>query len=415
MNIERVGVIGGGLMGSGIAEVAARSGFDVVVHEVDATAAEGALLRIEGSLSKAVERGKLESTERDQTLARIEVVTDISRQRDRQIVVEAATENEELKTQIFAQLDDVVEDDEAILASNTSSIPITRLSAATSRTSHVVGLHFFNPVPVMALVELVTTVKTDEAVAAKVRDFAGELGKTVIHAKDRAGFVVNMLLIPYMLGAIRMYEAGVASAEDIDTGMRLGANHPMGPLELTDFVGLDTTKFVADVLYEEFKEHLYASPPLLTRMVEAGLHGRKSGEGFLQIRLTVHRRHLWCRIHGSATKPAPPIDEKDVTSSVVQNPRLSDQHCTIDCRQGPTELQRRSRRESLISVSNSISVGPGSLSSSSSTRAWYALYGLTMNKNTAKAVSRNTTKAVRNVPTMISEPFTVQTMLSKLG
>jgi 3-hydroxybutyryl-CoA dehydrogenase len=143
-----------------------------------------------------------------------------------------------------------------------------------------VGLHFFNPVPVMALVELVTTVKTSDNTAATVREYAESLGKTVIHAKDRAGFVVNMLLVPYMLGAIRMYEAGVASAEDIDTGMRLGANHPMGPLELTDFVGLDTTKFVADVLFEEFKEPLYASPPLLTRMVEAGLHGRKTGEGF---------------------------------------------------------------------------------------------------------------------------------------
>ncbi len=207
------------------------------------------------------------------------MATDFDRQSDRQLIIEAATENEDLKKQIFANLDELAPE-ETILASNTSSIPITRLAAATGRADRVVGLHFFNPVPVMALVELVTTVKTDEATSSTVRSYAEDLGKTVILAKDRAGFVVNMLLIPYMLSAIRMYETGVASAEDIDTGMRLGANHPMGPLQLTDFVGLDTTKFVADVLFEEFKEPLYASPPLLTRMVEAGLHGRKTGQGF---------------------------------------------------------------------------------------------------------------------------------------
>ncbi|HET8740391.1 MAG TPA: 3-hydroxybutyryl-CoA dehydrogenase [Acidimicrobiia bacterium] len=279
MTIERVGVIGGGLMGSGIAEVCARAGSHVVVHEIDAGAAEAALKRIEGSLSRAVDRGKMDPDERDAVLERISVVTDLSHQSDRQLVIEAATENEILKKQIFSELDSVTPP-ETILASNTSSIPITRLAAVTRRPEKVVGLHFFNPVPVMALVELVTTVKTDEATVATVRSYAETLGKTVILAKDRAGFVVNMLLVPYMLAAIRMYEAGVASAEDIDTGMRLGANHPMGPLELTDFVGLDTTKFVADVLFEEFKEPLYASPPLLTRMVEAGLHGRKTGAGF---------------------------------------------------------------------------------------------------------------------------------------
>jgi len=280
MAIERVGVIGGGLMGSGIAEVCARSGNEVVVHEINTEAAEAALGRIEGSLARAIDRGKLKESNRKPILARITVSTELADQRDRQLVIEAATENEELKKKIFADLDEVVDDEDAILASNTSSIPITRLAAATKRPESVVGLHFFNPVPVMALVELVTTVKTDDDVSARARDYAASLGKTVIDAKDRAGFVVNMLLVPYMLSAIRMYEAGVASAEDIDTGMRLGANHPMGPLELTDFVGLDTTKFVADVLFEEFKEPLYASPPLLTRMVEAGLHGRKSGQGF---------------------------------------------------------------------------------------------------------------------------------------
>lgn len=280
MDIERVGVIGGGLMGSGIAEVCARAGSEVTIHEVDPAAAEAALARIGKSLGRAVEREKLTPTERDAILSRIVVTTDLGDQSDRQLVIEAATENEPVKRQIFSDLDDIVEDEAALLASNTSSIPITRLAAATRRPENVIGLHFFNPVPVMALVELVTTVKTAGGAAARAREYAERLGKTVILAKDRAGFVVNMLLVPYMLSAIRMFEAGVASAEDIDTGMRLGANHPMGPLELTDFVGLDTTKFVADVLFDEFKEPLYASPPLLTRMVEAGLHGRKTGAGF---------------------------------------------------------------------------------------------------------------------------------------
>jgi 3-hydroxybutyryl-CoA dehydrogenase len=281
MAIERVGVIGGGLMGSGIAEVCARAGSDVIVHEIDATAAEAALGRIETSLGRAVDRGRLDSSQREEILGRVTVATNLDRQSDRDLIIEAATENEGLKRAIFGDLDQIAPDD-AILASNTSSIPITRLAAATSRPGLVVGLHFFNPVPVMALVELVTTVMTAEETTSAVRSYAETLGKTVILAKDRAGFVVNMLLVPYMLAAIRMYEAGVASAEDIDTGMRLGANHPMGPLELTDFVGLDTTKFVADVLFDEFKEPLYASPPLLTRMVEAGLHGRKTGQGFYE-------------------------------------------------------------------------------------------------------------------------------------
>jgi len=267
-------------MGSGIAEVAARAGCDVVVHEIDAATAEAALGRIEKSLGRALEREKITEDEKEAVLEKITVTTDLSVQADRQVVIEAATENEELKKQIFSDLDEIVTDPDAILASNTSSIPITRLASATSRPGQVVGLHFFNPVPVMTLVEMVTTVLSDAAVADRAQSFAEGLGKTVIRAKDRAGFVVNMLLIPYLLGAIRMFEAGFATAEDIDIAMRLGANHPMGPLELTDFVGLDTTKYVADVLFEEFKEPMYASPPLLTRMVEAGLHGRKTGEGF---------------------------------------------------------------------------------------------------------------------------------------
>jgi len=280
VTIERVGVIGGGLMGSGIAEVCARSGSQVVINEVDAGTAEAALDRVQTSLNRAIERGKMSESERSGILERITLSTDLGDQADRQLVIEASTENEELKKQIFSDLDRIVSDQSAILASNTSSIPITRLGAVTARPESVIGLHFFNPVPVMALVEMVTTVKTAEATELRARAYAEGLGKTVIGAKDRAGFVVNMLLVPYMLAAIRMYEAGVASADDIDTGMRLGANHPMGPLELTDFVGLDTTKYVADVLFDEFKEPLYASPPLLTRMVEAGLLGRKTGAGF---------------------------------------------------------------------------------------------------------------------------------------
>ena len=273
MLIERVGVIGGGLMGSGIAEVCARAGSDVIVHEINPEAAEAAMSRIEKSLDRAIEREKLDQAGRSEILGRIALSTDLTEQADRQLVVEAATENEDLKKRI-------VTDSDAIFASNTSSIPITRIASATSRPDHVVGLHFFNPVPVMALVELVTTVMSDPGVEDRAQAYAESVGKTVIRAKDRAGFVVNMLLIPFMLGAVRLYESGVATREDIDTAMRLGANHPMGPLELADFVGLDTTKYVADVLYEEFKEPMYASPPLLTRMVEAGLHGRKSGQGF---------------------------------------------------------------------------------------------------------------------------------------
>lgn len=280
MSIERVGIIGGGLMGSGIAEVCARAGSDVIVHEINAEVAEEAIGRIEKSLDRAVERDKLDQTGRSEILSRITLSTDLTEQADRQLVVEAATENEELKKQIFTDLDEIVTDPDAIFASNTSSIPITRIASVTSRPSHVVGLHFFNPVPVMTLVELVTTVMSDPDVENRAQAYAESVGKTVIRAKDRAGFVVNMLLIPFLLGAVRMYETGVATKEDIDTAMRLGANHPMGPLELADFVGLDTTKYVADVLFEEYKEPLYASPPLLTRMVEAGLHGRKTGQGF---------------------------------------------------------------------------------------------------------------------------------------
>ncbi len=281
MAVERLGVVGGGQMGAGIAEVAAKVGIDVVVREINQDAAGAGEARIAKSLDRAVSRGKLEEADRDATMGRIRFTTDLAAMADREIVIEAVVENEELKLEIFKALDEVVKAPDAILASNTSSLPITRLAKATSRPDHVVGMHFFNPVPVMALVEIVSTVLVDQGIRDRASAFASEqLGKTVVHAKDRAGFVVNMLLVPYMTEAMKMYEQGFASAEDIDNGMKLGANHPMGPLELADFVGLDTMKFVADVLFEEFKQPQYAPPPLLTRMVEAGLLGRKSGRGF---------------------------------------------------------------------------------------------------------------------------------------
>lgn len=280
MEITRLGVVGGGQMGAGIAEVAARAGSHVLVMEQNAELAEKSQQRMVASLDRAVQKGKLTEEDRASALGRLAFTTDLGEFADRDLVIEAVTENEELKTDIFKKLDQVVSDS-AILASNTSSIPITRLAAATGRPENVVGMHFFNPVPVMALMELVTTVMSSSEVETRAEEYATEvLGKTVIRAKDRGGFVVNMLLVPYLLGAVRMYENGIATAEDIDTGMRLGANHPMGPLQLCDFIGLDTMKLVADVLFEEYKEPFYASPPLLTRMVEAGLLGRKTGRGF---------------------------------------------------------------------------------------------------------------------------------------
>jgi len=281
MGIERVGIIGGGQMGGGIAEVCAKAGVDVLVHEVDADAAGRARQSIERSLAKAVERGKLDADDRDLALGRLSFGTDLEAMADRQLVIEAVVENEGLKRSIFASLDQIVTDPEAVLASNTSSIPITRLGVATERPESVIGLHFFNPAPVMPLVEVVRGVLTSDATVERATTFAADgLGKTVVQAPDRAGFIVNMLLIPYLVDAIRMYEAGFASREDIDAGMVNGAAHPMGPLALCDLIGNDTMLFVAESLYEEFRDARYAPPPLLRRMVDAGLLGRKSGRGF---------------------------------------------------------------------------------------------------------------------------------------
>jgi 3-hydroxybutyryl-CoA dehydrogenase len=279
--IDRVGVVGGGLMGAGIAEVCARSGCDVVVTEVSADAVAAARARMEKSVGRAVKAGKVTAAEAEQALSRIAVVVGLDGLADRQLVIEAATENEQLKLGVFRDLDRIVEDPDAILASNTSSIPISKLSVATGRPAQVVGVHFFNPAPVQALVEIIPSLLTGERTTARVVDFAESvLGKTVVRAKDRAGFVVNALLIPYLLSAVRMFEAGHATAEDIDNGMVLGCAHPMGPLRLLDLVGLDTTKFAAESMYAEYGEPHYAPPALLSRMVEAGLLGRKTGRGF---------------------------------------------------------------------------------------------------------------------------------------
>lgn len=279
--IERVGVIGCGQMGAGIAEVCARAGLDTIVREVDAATAERGRNRLMSSFDKAVARKKMTEEERDATIARLTVTTDIGDMADRQLVIEAVIEDEPLKTEVFSALDKVVESDDAILASNTSSIPIMKLGIATERPEQVCGIHFFNPVPVLKLVELVTSLMSSDETVERANAFAtGQLGKIVIRSQDRAGFVVNALLVPYILSAIRMMESGFATAEDIDNGMIEGCNHPMGPLALADLIGLDTTQAVAESLYEEFKEPLYAAPPMLSRMVEAGLLGRKTGRGF---------------------------------------------------------------------------------------------------------------------------------------
>jgi 3-hydroxybutyryl-CoA dehydrogenase len=279
--IERVGVVGCGLMGSGIAEVCARAGLDVVVTEVSEDALKAGQARIEKSLARAVRNGKLSDDDRAAAQDRIRFTPTMDDFADRQLVVEAVAESEQAKTEVFTTLDKVVTDPAAVFASNTSSIPIMKLGMATSRPQQVIGIHFFNPVPVLKLVELVPSLMTSVDTKARAQAFAqGKLGKEVILSTDRAGFVVNALLVPYLLSAIRMLESGFASPEDIDTGMVQGCAHPMGPLALTDLIGLDTTKAIAESMYAEFKEPLYSPPPLLLRMVDAGLLGKKSNRGF---------------------------------------------------------------------------------------------------------------------------------------
>ena len=284
-DVARVGVVGCGLMGSGITEAAARAGLEVHVVERDAGALAAGRTRVETSVQRAVKAGKLADEDAERALARMTFATELEALADVDLVVEAVVESEPEKVEVFALLDRVVAAPDAVLASNTSSIPIMKLAMATSRPSQVLGIHFFNPVPVLPLVELVTSLLTSDETAERARHFAeDQLGKYVIRSKDRAGFIVNALLIPYVLSAVRMLESGFATAEDIDTGMVKGCAHPMGPLALADLIGLDTTVAVANSLYEEFKEPRYAPPPLLARMVDAGLLGRKSGRGFYDYR-----------------------------------------------------------------------------------------------------------------------------------
>jgi 3-hydroxybutyryl-CoA dehydrogenase len=281
--IEHIGVIGSGLMGSGIVEVCARAGLDVRVVEVDQDAAERGRRRIESSLATAVRRGKLGQEDAEKALANVSYEADLESLADRDLVVEAIVEEEKAKTDVFRRLDGIVQSEDALLASNTSSIPIMKLATVTKRPEQVLGLHFFNPVPVLRLVELVTSLMTSVESIEQASNFATEtLDKRVIRSQDRAGFIVNSLLIPYLLSAVRMLESGFATRDDIDAGMVEGCAHPMGPLALSDLIGLDTMQAVAESLYDEFKEPLYAPPPLLLRMVQAGLLGRKSGRGFYE-------------------------------------------------------------------------------------------------------------------------------------
>ncbi|HSD21586.1 MAG TPA: 3-hydroxybutyryl-CoA dehydrogenase [Anaeromyxobacter sp.] len=281
MGIEKVGIVGCGLMGGGIAEAAIRSGYATTVREVSPELVAKGRSRIERSMQTAVDKGKLAAAERDAAVARLRFTTGIEDLADCELVVEAASENSQLKKELFAALDRACKP-ATILASNTSSIPIIELAAVTRRPERVVGLHFFNPVPVMKLVEVIRTIRSSDEAVGAARAFGESLGKRAILAKDRAGFVVNVLLVPYLLDAVRLLEQGAATKEDIDEGMRLGCGHPMGPLQLLDFIGIDTAYSIAEILFDELKDLHYAPPPLLKQMTIAGLHGRKSGHGFYE-------------------------------------------------------------------------------------------------------------------------------------
>lgn len=281
MKMRTVGVVGAGLMGSGIIEAVARGGYDVVAREVDEAAVNAGRSRIERSHARALERGKISEEDRNVEAARVTWTTNVEDLKNCDLVIEAIVENLDMKKELFAELSRITRP-EVILASNTSSVSITALAAATDRPDRVAGMHFFNPVPVMKLVELVQGLQSSEQTMNELRAFAGTLGKTVVTAKDTPGFIVNYLLVPYLLEAVKMVEDNVATKEDIDTAIQLGLSHPMGPLTLLDFVGLDTTLFIADVMFEEFRQPKYAAPPLLRKMVTAGYLGRKSGRGFYE-------------------------------------------------------------------------------------------------------------------------------------
>jgi len=279
MALQTVGVVGAGLMGSGIAEQAAKSGFQVVMREVNDQALAAGHKRIANSMGRALERGKMTEQDRDTVLSRITGTTDLEDLRDCDLVIEAIIENLDLKKELFSSLDRITRP-EVILASNTSSVSITALGAATSRPDKVAGVHFFNPVPVMKLIELVRALETSDETMDTLRQFSESMGKKVVTAQDTPGFIVNYLLVPYLLDAVRAVENGIATVEDIDTAMTLGTGVPMGPLTLLDFVGIDTTLYIAEVMYDEFKDPKYAAPPLLRKMVNAGYCGRKNGRGF---------------------------------------------------------------------------------------------------------------------------------------
>lgn len=279
MSIKKVGVMGCGLMGSGIAEVAARSGHETIVREVSQEFLDKGMARIEKSLGRAVDKGKMEAADRDAALGRLSGTTELADLADCDLVVEAIVENLEEKCRTFAALDELAKES-TIFASNTSSLTITQIAMATQRPERFVGLHYFNPVPVMKLVEVVRTIATDDGVFDDVFDYVRATGKEPVACRDNSGFIVNRLLVPYLLDAIRAYEEGVGSVEDIDKAMQLGCGYPMGPLTLLDFVGLDTTYYIANIMFEEYREKRFAPPPLLKQMVLAGRHGRKSGRGF---------------------------------------------------------------------------------------------------------------------------------------
>jgi 3-hydroxybutyryl-CoA dehydrogenase len=281
MTIRTVGVVGVGLMGAGIAEVCARAGYQVIVREVSEDLLSGGLARIRQSLDKAIARGKLSQSDAEAALARLQATTELSALAETDLILEAITEKLEVKAQLFTQLDRLCAP-RTILATNTSCLSVTALAAATQRADRVLGIHFFNPAPVMPLVELVRALDTSEETLQTAREFAQALGKTVVLAPDAPGFIVNRLLIPYLLDAIRLLQDGVASREDIDSAIKLGLNYPMGPLALADFIGLDTCLYIAEAMYEEFKESRFAAPPLLRRLVRAGRLGRKSSKGFYE-------------------------------------------------------------------------------------------------------------------------------------
>jgi 3-hydroxybutyryl-CoA dehydrogenase len=281
MTIERVAVLGGGLMGSGIAEVTAAAGLPVVVREVDDDALAAARARVEASLQRAVSGGKRTEDEAQRTLEQIHFTLDVSDLADADLVIEAVPEDVDLKARVLADVADVV-DTQALIASNTSSIPIAQLAAAVRDSTRVLGLHFFSPVPVMGLVEVVVALDTSEETVAAGKAFVERVGKTAIETKDRSGFIVNMLLVPYLMAAVRMYEEGFATREAIDEGMKLGCGHPMGPLALCDLIGLDVLYSVCESLFEEFKQPGYAPPPLMKRMVASNRLGRKTEKGFYE-------------------------------------------------------------------------------------------------------------------------------------